>query len=114
MANDVYTIVKQAIIDKQQIVATYNGYTREMCPHTIGTKRGRTKALFYQFGGGSSSGLSPAGSPDNWRCVFLDNLQDVSARPGDWYTSEQHTQRQTCIDEVDVEVAAQRPADPTN
>jgi len=106
MAHDVYTIVKQAIVDKQQIVATYNGYVREMCPHTIGMKNGRTKALFYQFAGGSSSGLAPVGSPDNWRCVFLDDLRDVSARPGPWYTSDRHTQRQTCVDEVDAELVS--------
>jgi hypothetical protein len=63
-----YALVRQAIIDKQQIVATYKGHVREMCPHAIGTKNGRQQALFFQFGGTSSSGLPPGGE---WRASRL-------------------------------------------
>lgn len=103
---DKYSLIRQAIIDKDIVVATYHGYAREMCPHAIGYKKGRQKALLYQFAGGSSSGLGPIGSPDNWRCVFVDELENVSVKSsgGTWHTADQ-TRRQTCIDEVDVEVA---------
>jgi hypothetical protein len=56
-----YAVVRQAIIDKHQILATYKDHHREMCPHVIGTKTGRQQALFFQFAGSSSTGLPPGG-----------------------------------------------------
>ena len=100
-----YTTIKQAIISKQQVVATYDGHVREMCPHVIGTKDGREQALFYQFGGTSGSRpIEPAGSPKNWRCIPIDGLSGVSVRDGAWHTATDHSKRQTCVDHVDVEV----------
>lgn len=83
MSSVVYHIVRNAVIRKQQIFAMYKGHPRQMCPHVIGMKNGREKALFYQFGGTSSTGhqIIP-GSPDNWRCLFLDELTNVEARDG--------------------------------
>ena len=101
-----YSVIRQAIIARDQITTTYQGFHREMCPHAIGTKDGREKALFYQFAGGSSSGLGPDGSGENWRCVFIDELQNVSVRKGPWHTAPTHSRRQTCIDIVDVEVTS--------
>jgi hypothetical protein len=100
-----YEIVKQAIIQKQQILATYQGHNREMCPHVIGTKDGRQQALFYQFGGTSSSGPVTSIGPNNWRCIPISGLTNVSARTGPWYTFGDHSKPQTCVDHVDVEVA---------
>src|SRR5262249_33922766 len=37
----------------------------EVTPNRLGQPR----ALCYQYGGESESGLGPIGSPDNWRCV---------------------------------------------
>ena len=51
----VYDIVRRAIRNKEIIVATYDGFVREMCPHVLGTKDGVEHALFLQVGGGSSS-----------------------------------------------------------
>lgn len=102
---DIYDLIAQAIKNQQHVTATYNGYRREMCPHTLGRSRsGRRQALFYQFAGGSSSGLAPDGSPDNWRCIPIDDLEDVEVRDGAWHTSPDHTQMQTCVFAVEVEV----------
>ncbi len=103
MAHGDYDAMRDAILSRQQIVAFYDGYLREMCPHVIGTKGSLAKALFYQFGGASKSGLAPDGSPNNWRCIPIDGLSDVSVRPGEWHTAENYdpaTQR--CVDEIDV------------
>lgn len=102
--NGAYAIVRDAILAKQQITASYRGYLREMCPHVLGTKDGREQALFYQFAGDSSSGLGPDGSSDNWRCMFLDELVGVQAQDGEWHSAPKHTQQQTCVDKIDVEV----------
>jgi hypothetical protein len=103
----IYQIIRQAIIDKDIAIATYHGYVREMCPHVIGTKRGRAQALFYQFSGGSSIGLEPDGSPSNWRSVIVDELTEVSVRKstGEWHTASNYSRPQTCLDRIDVEVA---------
>ena len=44
-----YEIVRDAIQTKKIVAATYHGYERVMCPHVLGTKRGREQGLFYQF-----------------------------------------------------------------
>jgi hypothetical protein len=99
---DPYALVRQAILDRDQVIASYNGYRREMCPHVLGTKGGRRQALFYQFAGGSSSGLPPGGE---WRCIPVDQLTDVEVRPGEWHTGIGHSRPQTCVDYVDTEIA---------
>ncbi len=104
MPSNTYTIVRQAILDKDIVVATYHEFVREMCPHVIGTKNGREQALLYQFEGGSSSGLSPDGSPDNCRCLFIDELSKVSTKKGAWHTAPNHSRPQTCVGEIDAEV----------
>ena len=99
-----YSILRDAIQKKQNVAATYKDHYREMSPHTLGAKKGRQKALLYQFGGSSSSGLGPAGSTENWRCVFVDELQNVKVIGGEWHSAPNHSRPQTCVDEIDVEV----------
>jgi hypothetical protein len=99
-----YDIIRRAILNKEQVIATYNGYRREMCPHAIGTKNGRQQVLFYQFGGYSSSGLGPPGSPSNWRCIPISRLSNVETRKGEWYTAPNYSRPQTCVDHVDIDV----------
>jgi len=103
---DTYNLIRQAIERRQQVIATYRGYDREMCPHAVGVnKRGEQQALFYQFGGQSGGELGPPGSPDNWRCLRIDELADVSVRDGGWHTAPAHTRPQTCVyQRVDLEV----------
>ena len=97
-----YEILRSAILNKQQVVCSYHGHSREMCPHVIGTKNGKAHVLSYQFGGSSSSGLPPGGQR---RCMDVASISDACAQDGDWYTGHSHTRPQECVDEVDVEVA---------
>jgi hypothetical protein len=105
MDDTVYAIVRDAIVNKKTVTATYRGKNRVMCPHVLGTKKGRQQALFYQFAGDSTSGLGPDGDPENWRCMFLDELSSVSAATGDWHTAPNHSRPQTCVDRIDVAVS---------
>jgi len=101
-----YQVIRDAIVNKKQILATYDGFHREMCPHAIGTKNGRQQALFFQFAGDTSKGpIRDPYSPGNWRCLAIDQLSNVQVRDGDWYTGSNHSQAQTCVGDVDVEVA---------
>jgi hypothetical protein len=102
---ETYARVRTAIENRVPIRGEYKGHVREMCPHVIGTKNGRANALFYQFGGTSSSRLEPDGSPNNWRCIHLDELHDVTVFEGTWHTAPNHSRPQTCVDEIDLEVA---------
>jgi len=101
LVSDSYQLIRDAIAEKKQVVATYGGHEREMCPHAIGTKNGRSQAIFFQFGGGSSKGLPPEGE---WRCLAIDDLSDISVQDGEWRTASNHSQPNTCIDEIDFEV----------
>lgn len=107
-----YLLVRDAILNRRQIVAWYKGHGREMCPHVLGlAKDGREQALFYQFGGASQKGLAPLGSPDNWRCIPLDGLSNVTVRDGPWFTEAPSStlrfrlRGQDCVATIDVEVA---------
>ena len=106
MQSSVYELVRDAVVHKKIIRGMYQGYYREMCPHVIGHgPDGNEQALCYQFGGSSSSGLAPPGSRSNWRCVNLAKLSDVSSEPGQWHTATNHNRPQTCVADIDVEVA---------
>jgi hypothetical protein len=97
--NEIYRVIRQAILDKDVVVATYHGYVREMCPHILGTKNGRLQCLMYQFGGGSSSALEADGSPANWRCIIVEELLNVSIKKstGQWHTASNYSRPQTCV-----------------
>lgn len=100
-----YELIKDAILNKRQVVAIYNGYRREMCPHILGWKDDKQQCLFYQFGGDSSSGAIVTGSDRNWRCILIDKLENVTIQDGEWHTASNHSRRQTCVDQVDVEAS---------
>ncbi len=91
-STDTYVLIRQAIEKRQQVIATYHGYRRVMCPHSIGVNRnGDRQALFYQFGAESSRGVTgdvrlswwrhqPAGCSD-FILVALLNVARLTAHP---------------------------------
>jgi len=101
MAVDTFALVRDAIRDKRQIVATYNGHERLMCPHVLGYKHGTAHCLFYQFGGSSERGLAPDGSGANWRCILIEELEGAHSVAGLWHTARNYSpDEQTCVDEI--------------
>ena len=104
--SSVYEIVATAISNKQPLAVEYDGKPeRLICPHVLGrSKTGLPQALCYQFDGYSSSGLSPDGSPDNWRCVCLDKVTRARFIEGTWHTAPNHSRPQTCVKAIDLEV----------
>jgi predicted DNA-binding transcriptional regulator YafY len=95
--------IRAAMDQRQQITCSYNGLHRELCPHTLGYKKGREKVLGYQFAGESSKGLPIGGE---WRCMFIDQIADLAVRDGTWHTRDDHLRPQTCVDDVEFEVFA--------
>jgi hypothetical protein len=101
--DEIHSLIRKAAVMKQPIVAVYESRERRLCPHILGLKEGRLRALCYQYGGGSSQGLQPHGSPENWRCIRLEKLSEVRLLTERWHTGPSHSRRQTCVDEIEVD-----------
>lgn len=102
MPSEVFEIFRKAIAQKKQVVCTYHGLTREVCPHTLGyNHKGGEQSLVYQFAGESSKGLPPGGE---WRCLELSLVRVLDVREGPWRTNDNHTRPQTCVARVVLEV----------
>jgi hypothetical protein len=99
MPNPTYTLFRKAILGEQQVVCTYDGRHRELCPHIIGTnKRGEEVVLAWQFAG-ESSGKLP-----QWRCLKLANVSGARARNGRWHEGGSHKTTQKCVTEIDLDI----------
>jgi hypothetical protein len=94
---------------RAQVVCTYQGYQRELCPVVLGWTDGHEKALTFQFGGGSKKGLKPGGE---WRCLNLGEVTDVSLREGRWISGDSHQASQVCVKDVDLDVNSDSPFNP--
>jgi hypothetical protein len=98
---DTYDVLRRAILNREPVTAVYDGEVRAFCPHALGSKQGRRHVLGYQYGGKSKSGLPRRGE---WRCFDVDRLGDVTARPGQWHSSANAFNPQSCMDTLDVVV----------
>jgi hypothetical protein len=99
MPSATYTVFRNAILGQQQVVCTYDGRHRELCPHIIGTNRkGEEVALAWQFAG-ESSGKLP-----QWRCLRLANVRGARARAGPWHEGGSHRTEQTCVSTIDLDI----------
>jgi hypothetical protein len=99
-----YEQIRTAILERKVVAADYQGHRRLMCPHILGMKNGQERALFYQFGGTSSSGLQPDGSDQNWRCIDIAQLRHLSVFDGRWHTAPNLSEHDSCVTVVDVRV----------
>jgi hypothetical protein len=99
MPSPTYTLFRKAILAEQQVVCTYEGRYRELCPHIIGTnKSGEEAVLAWQFAG-ESSGKLP-----QWRCLKLANVRNARTRDGQWYEGGSHSREQTCVSRIDLDI----------
>lgn len=99
MPSSTYALVRNAILAEQQVVCTYGGRRRELCPHILGAnKRGEEVVLAWQFAG-QSSGKLP-----QWRCLRLLDVRNAVARNGPWHEGGSHRTSQTCVSQVDLDI----------
>lgn len=94
---------------RKQVICTYDGYPRELCPVILGHTNGREVALAYQFAGESRSGLPPRGQ---WKCLSLSKVGNVALRDGPWHAGGSHTTAQRCVRQVDLDVNPASPYHP--
>lgn len=109
MPSPAYELFEEAMRCRKQILCVYDGYPRELCPIILGRTDGQEVALTYQFAGGGSKRLPPAGQ---WKCLYLSKVRDVQLRDGPWHAGDRHMQRQSCVELVDLDVNPDSPYDP--
>ena len=101
---DIYQLVRIAVVERHPIRAIYDARLRKLCPHRLGRgPRGDLRVLCYQYGGESGSGLQADGSPANWRCIALEKLSKVELIEEPWHTGPNHSRPQSCVAEADVD-----------
>lgn len=99
MPSATYALFRNAILAEQQVVCSYDGRLRELCPHIIGlSKDGAEVVLAWQFAGQSSGPLP------QWRCLRLANVRDARARDGRWHEGGSHRKEQTCVSRIDLDI----------
>jgi hypothetical protein len=99
MPRTTYNLFRAAILGEKQVICTYQGRVRELCPHIIGLNRlGEEVVLAWQFAG-ESSGRLP-----QWRCLKLANVRDARPRNGRWHEGGSHRTEQTCVSEIDLDI----------
>ena len=99
MPRATYALFREAILAERQVVCSYDGRIRELCPHIIGrNKNGEEVVLAWQFAGQSSGPLP------QWRCLRLADVKNFSAREGRWYGGGSHRTEQRCVSEIDLDI----------
>src|SRR5690242_1457029 len=106
MPSATYLLFEQAMHARSQIACMYKGHRREVCPIVLGHSGGAEKALTFQVGGTSRSGL-PAGG--EWRCLFLAKVSFARLHNGPWRSAESHAQPQDCVEIVALDVSPASP-----
>jgi hypothetical protein len=101
---DIYRLIWTAVAGKRPIEAVYRKYPRLLCPHRLGRNSdGQLRVLCYQAAGGSNTGLEPPGSPENWRCMALEEFREVKLAEGAWRTAPNHSRPAHCIVDPDID-----------
>lgn len=95
-------LINQAIREKKQVTAWYDGHAREFCPHILGLKGNEYRVLGFQFAGSSSHGPVRG----QWKCFVVSKLSMVALKEGSWHTEPSHFRErsQACIDTVTAQV----------
>jgi hypothetical protein len=98
---DTYDFIRQAVIDRCCLTATYEHRIRHFSPHSIGRDDdGERHVMAFQYGGQSSKPLPPLGQ---WRCFAVQKLQNVLRNTDDWRTGPGHSRPNKCVTHVDVQ-----------
>src|SRR3954449_9131243 len=97
-----YGLFEEAMHLRKPIFCMDGGYPREVCPILLGhSQKDMEKALTFQFGGESESGLLSGG---DWRCLSLSEVTDAELRDGPWRSGSNHSRRQVCVEVFDLDV----------
>jgi WYL domain len=102
--------LERALRDRRAVQVSYHDRRRLVCPHALGWHNHRPLLLGYQVGGQTSSGTLPADPRKRWRCMFIDQIDDVviTATTTPWQTADNYNRSRpfNTIDHVAIAVGA--------
>jgi hypothetical protein len=82
MPSDIYDRIWHAVRERKQIVFSYDGAKREVCPLVLGyAADGEEKVFTYQFAGATSR----RAKLPNWRCFSLASVKMLQVQAGKWH-----------------------------
>jgi hypothetical protein len=109
-AASTYGFLAWAIENRVRLSCDYGGKPRDICPIILGRgPSGEDVVLAYQVGGKASGG--PVRQPE-WKCFRVSRLRHVEAAEGAWRAGASHSQRQSCVEDVDYDVNEASPYRP--
>lgn len=101
----VWDTLEAALRQRRAVNIAYHRRQRTICPHALGWKNSRAMLLAYQ-----TSSDSPATPPGQWRCFYLDHIEQIDpAEPtSKWATAETYNPAHpfNAIDTVTVAITA--------
>ena len=72
-----WAALEDALRQRRPVRVTYHGKQRLICPHALGWNNNRPMLLGYQTGGQTSTGTLPADPRRRWRCLFVDEIEQI-------------------------------------
>jgi len=108
MPSRTYGLFTEAMAARRPIACVYQGHPRAICPIILGHSDGEEKALTWQFAGYGSRGAVRG----QWKCLTLAEVSDAEIVDGPWRTGERHSQAQSCVKDVDLDVNPDSPYRP--
>jgi hypothetical protein len=99
--------LETALRQRRPIHVTYHGRQRLVCPHALGWNNTRPLLLAYQIGGDTSTGTLPADPRNRWRCLFIDEINDVTtAEPASkWGSADNYNPGRPFNNNTEITVA---------
>jgi hypothetical protein len=87
-----WALLEAALRARRPVEVCYHGRRRVICPHALGWNNGRAMVLGYQTGGETSTGTLPADRAERWRCMFVDEIEQVLAADSDspWQSADNY------------------------
>ena len=108
--------LEAALRQRRPVGVSYHGKQRLVCPHALGWKNNRPMVLAYQIGGETTSGALPTDPRKRWRCLFVDEIDQVGSTgpAGAWGTADNYDPSHPfhVIDEVAVAITSDDPHRP--
>lgn len=94
-----WDVLHSALSQRRSVRARYHDRLRVICPHALGWKNGRAKALVYQT---KILGPPPAHDPRGWRSLFVDEIHDASLTDDRWRSATNYSPHTTGMDTLAV------------
>jgi hypothetical protein len=93
--NTTWAVLHAALTQRRAVRARYHDHLRILCPHALGWKNGRAKALVYQT---AIIEPPPTHDPHGWRSLFIDDIHEATITDDHWHTAGNYTPHTTGID----------------